>query len=57
VFTVMDLGFNAARVLGALVAIPVVPRLGAQATLVAVALLFLLWAPVTPLWLRGDRDD
>jgi hypothetical protein len=57
VFTVMDLGFNAARVLGALVAIPVVPRLGAQATLVAVALLFLLWAPVTPLWLRGERDD
>jgi MFS family permease len=57
VFTVMDLGFNAARVLGALVAIPVVPRLGPQATLVMVALLFLLWAPVTPLWLRGGRGD
>ena len=55
VFTVMDLGFNAARVLGALVSIPVVPRLGPQATLVVVALLFLLWAPVTPLWLRGLR--
>jgi MFS family permease len=57
VFTVMDLGFNAARVLGALVAIPVVPRLGPQATLAVVALLFLLWAPVTPLWLRGGRGD
>ena len=57
VFTVMDLGFNAARVLGALVAIPVVPRLGPQATLAVVALLFLLWAPVTPLWLRGGRSD
>ena len=57
VFTVMDLGFNAARVLGALVSIPVVPRLGPQATLVAVALLFLLWAPVTPLWLRGLRGS
>ncbi len=55
VFTVMDLGFNAARVLGALVSIPVVPRLGPQATLVVVALLSLLWAPVTPLWLRGAR--
>ena len=57
VFTVMDLGFNAARVLGALVSIPVVPRLGPQATLMVVALLFLLWAPVTPLWLRGVRGD
>ena len=57
VFTVMDLGFNVARVLGALVAIPVVPRLGPQATLIVVALLFLLWAPVTPLWLRGRRGD
>jgi len=57
VFTVMDLGFNAARVLGALVAIPIVPRLGPQATLIAVALLFLLWAPVTPLWLRVRRGD
>ena len=57
VFTVMDLGFNAARVLGALVAIPLVPRLGPQATLVVVALLFLVWAPVTPLWLRGTRGD
>ena len=57
VFTVMDLGFNAARVLGALVAIPLVPRLGPQATLVVVALLFLVWAPVTPLWLRGARGD
>ena len=57
VFTVMDLGFNAARVLGALVAIPVVPRLDPQATLVVVALLFLLWAPVTPLWLRAGRGD
>ena len=55
VFTVMDLGFNIARVLGALVAIPVVPRLGPQATLAAVAVLFLLWAPVTPLWLGGGR--
>jgi len=55
VFTVMDLGFNAARVLGALIAVPVVPRLGAQATLVAVAILFLFWAPVTPLWLQGGR--
>jgi len=57
VFTVMDLGFNAARVLGALVAIPIVPRLGPQATLVVIALLFLLWAPVTPLWLRGNNGD
>ena len=53
VFAVMDLGFNTARVLGAVVAIPVVPLLGPRMTLAAVAVLFLLWAPVTPLWLGG----
>jgi len=56
VFAVMDLGFNTARVLGAVVAIPVVPLLGPRMTLAAVAVLFLLWAPVTPLWLgRAGR--
>jgi predicted MFS family arabinose efflux permease len=55
VFTVMDLGFNLARVLGALVSIPLVPRLGPQATLAVISLLLLLWAPVTPLWLRRSE--
>jgi MFS family permease len=57
VFAVMDLGFNTARVLGAVVAIPVIPLLGPRMTLAAVAVLFLLWAPVTPLWLgRAGKE-
>ncbi len=55
VFTAIDLGFNTARVLGALAAVAVVPLLGPRATVAVVAVLFLLWAPVVPLWLRGRR--
>jgi predicted MFS family arabinose efflux permease len=51
VFSVMDLGFNTARVVGALAAIPVVALLGPRGTLALLALLFVLWAPVAPLWL------
>jgi MFS family permease len=55
VFTAIDLGFNTARVLGALAAVAVVPLLGPRTTIIVVAALFLLWAPVVPLWLRGRR--
>jgi MFS family permease len=55
VFTAIDLGFNTARVLGALAAVVVVPLLGPRTTVAVVAVLFLLWAPVVPLWLRGHR--
>ena len=55
VFTAIDLGFNTARVLGALAAAVVVPLLGPRGTIAALAVLFLLWAPVVPLWLRGGR--
>ena len=53
VFTAIDLGFNTARVLGALAAVAVVPLLGPRTTITVVAILFLLWAPVVPLWLRS----
>ena len=52
VFTAVDLGFNTARVLGALVAVVVLPLVGPRVTTIASALLFLAWAPVVPLWLR-----
>ena len=55
VFTAIDLGFNTARVLGALVAVAVVPLLGPRTTTAVIVVLFLLWAPVVPLWLRGGR--
>jgi MFS family permease len=55
VFTAIDLGFNTARVLGSLAAVAVVPLLGPKTTIIVVAILFLLWAPVVPLWLRDRR--
>jgi MFS family permease len=57
VFTAVDLGFNTARVLGALAAVVVVPLLGPRTTAVALLLLFLAWAPVVPLWLRRSTRD
>jgi predicted MFS family arabinose efflux permease len=52
VFTAVDLGFNTARVLGALAAVVVVPLLGPRTTTITLLVLFLAWAPVVPLWLR-----
>jgi MFS family permease len=57
VFTAMDLGFNTARVLGAVAAVVVVPLLGPRTTIATLAFLFLAWAPVVPLWLRGERGE
>jgi MFS family permease len=55
VMTAIDLAFNTARVAAAVAAVGVVPWLGPQTTFVVLAVLFLLWAPVVPLWLRHDR--
>lgn len=52
VMTAIDLAFNTARVAAAVAAVVVVPWLGPQVTFVTLAVLFLLWAPVVPLWLR-----
>jgi hypothetical protein len=57
VFTAVDLGFNTARVLGAVAAVAVVPLLGPRTTCAVMAFLFLAWAPVVPLWLRGARGS
>jgi MFS family permease len=55
VMTAIDLAFNTARVAAAVTAVAVVPWLGPRATFVVLAVLFLLWAPVVPLWLRHER--
>jgi MFS family permease len=55
VFTAIDLAFNTARVLAAVAAVAIVPLLGPRMTFVVMAILFLLWAPVVPLWLRHER--
>jgi len=54
VFAAVDLGYNTARVLGALAAVVVVPLLGPWTTIITIAVLFLVWAPIVPIWLRGE---
>lgn len=54
VFTAMDLGFNTSRVLGAVAAVVLIPFAGPRTTITITAVLFLAWAPVVPLWLRGE---
>ncbi len=57
VFTAIDLGFNTARVLGALAALAVVPLLGPRTTSLVIVVLFVLWAPVVPVWLRDHHGE
>jgi len=57
VFAAMDLGFNTSRVLGAVVAVPLVPLLGPQATVAVAAVVFLLWGVAAPRWLRTRKVD
>jgi MFS family permease len=56
VFTAIDLAFNTSRVLAAVAAVVVVPFLGPRMTFVVMAVLFLVWAPVVPLWLHRGRS-
>ena len=51
VFAVYDVAYNLARVVAAFLAVPLLPRLGPEGTVVAVGLVFLLWSPVLPRWL------
>jgi len=51
VFAVYDVAYNLARVVAAFLAVPLLPRLGPEGTVVAVGVVFLLWSPVLPRWL------
>jgi predicted MFS family arabinose efflux permease len=53
VFAVYDVLYNLARLVAALVAIPLFPRLGDAGTLALVGALFVLWTPILPLWLAS----
>ncbi|HEX6843828.1 MAG TPA: MFS transporter, partial [Actinomycetota bacterium] len=53
VFAVYDVLYNAARLLAAGLAIPMVPALGTRGSVVLVGVVFLLWSPVLPRWIRG----
>jgi MFS family permease len=52
VFAVYDVAYNLSRLVAAAIAIPLFPALGPAWTLAAVGLVFLLWAPVLPRWVR-----
>jgi MFS family permease len=51
VFAAYDVVYNVARLVAALLAIPLVPLLGEQGTAAAIGVVFLLWVPVLPRWL------
>jgi MFS family permease len=52
VFSVYDVSYNLSRLGAGLLAIPLLPRLGDRGSAAFVGVVFLLWAPVLPLWLR-----
>ncbi|MGZ8630406.1 MAG: MFS transporter [Actinomycetota bacterium] len=51
VFAAYDVVYNAARLLAAVLAIPLLPALGEQGTAALIGVVFLLWVPVLPRWL------
>jgi MFS family permease len=53
VFSVYDVFYNSARTIAAAIAIAMVPALGTRGSLATIGLVFLMWAPVLPRWLRG----
>lgn len=52
VFSIYDICYAMARVVAALVAIPLVPRLSTGWLVALVGLLYLAWTPVLPWWVR-----
>ena len=52
VFAVYDVAYNLARLLAAILAIWLLPTLGVRGAAAFVGMVFLIWAPVLPMWLR-----
>jgi len=52
VFSVYDVMYNLSRLAGGLLAIPLLNRLSPEASAAFIGVVFILWAPVLPLWLR-----
>jgi MFS family permease len=51
VFAVYDVAYNLSRLAAALLAIPMLPRLGEAWSVAIVGVVFLLWTPVLPRWI------
>jgi len=53
VFAVYDVAYNLSRLAAAIVAIPLLPAIGTEASVALMGVVFLLWAPILPRWLRS----
>jgi MFS family permease len=51
VFAVYDVAYNAARIVAAFLAIPLLPALGEAWTVALIGIAFVAWAPVLPRWI------
>ena len=53
VFAVYDVAYNLARLMAALLAVVLLPAIGENGSAAVVGIVFLLWVPVLPRWLRN----
>ena len=56
VFSVYDVVYNLARVVAAALAIPMIPRLDVEGSLLAIGVVFLLWVPVVRRWFGREPE-
>jgi MFS family permease len=56
VFAVYDVAYNLSRLAAALLAIPLLPAIGERGSAALIGVVFLLWAPVLPRWIRDEPE-
>ncbi|MEW6059051.1 MAG: MFS transporter [Actinomycetota bacterium] len=56
VFAVYDVAYNVSRIVAAFFAIPMLPRLGPAWSVGLIGVVFLLWAPVLPIWIARTPE-
>jgi len=56
VFAVYDVAYNLSRLAAAVLAIGLLPTIGENGSAALVGVVFLLWAPVLPRWIRGEPE-
>ncbi|MEO8475810.1 MAG: MFS transporter [Actinomycetota bacterium] len=56
VFAVYDVAYNLSRLFAAVLAIVLLPTIGENGSAALIGVVFLLWAPVLPRWIRGKPE-
>ncbi len=56
VFAVYDVAYNMSRLFAAVLAIVLLPTIGENGSAALIGVVFLLWAPVLPRWIRGEPE-